>query len=143
MLLLLFFCSPLSVFYLFGQTNGDSLVISPSALDFIYNYEQLDQKQVYVLCLFFVIFILILLYSYKHEKSRGILIFLATMSMLVGILLGILSLTFWSLIFSCLAIIYSFFFLRCSVYRLSIKFDLIVYVIAITLAFIASLVERI
>lgn len=104
------FCGPLSSLYLFGQSADDHLVINSSALDFIYNYEQLDLTQVYVLISFFVVFLLILLYSYKYEKNRGILIFLATISMLVGILLGILSLTFWSLIFACLAIIFSFFF---------------------------------
>jgi formate hydrogenlyase subunit 3/multisubunit Na+/H+ antiporter MnhD subunit len=140
--LFLFFCSPLSVLYLFGQSADNSLVISPSALDCIYDYDQLDPTQVYTLISFFVVFLLILLYSYKYEKSRGLLIAMSVISFVVAMTLVALSLSFLSLVFACMAVIGSLFFLRCAIYRLSIKFDLAVYVISITLAFMVSLIER-
>lgn len=140
---LLCFCSPLSVLYLFGQSVDNPLVISPSALDRIYDYEQLDPTQVYILISFFVVFLLILLYSYKYEKSRGLLIAMSVISFGVAMILGAFSLTFISLVFASMAAFFSLAFLRCAIYRLSIKFDLAVYTVFVILAFIASLIERI
>lgn len=142
LLFFLCFCGPLSVLYLFGQSVDNPLVISPSALDCIYNYEQLDPTQVYTLISFFVVFLLILLYSYKYEKSRGLLIAMSVISFVVAMILGAFSLTFISLVFASMAAFFSLAFLRCAIYRLSIKFDLAVYVISITLAFMVSLIER-